>query len=313
MEPHKRFAIVVLAICMIFLVSCGSKYREYGFTGVYYRNGSFTFGEGDYVIAGEVEFGENRHTLDALKGTKSFDILGETITCEYECTYTYSYTSEPIHCYKEIGPNGHTGLYIKTYSRDIIHELGVPNNHKLITYDKYMYECEAILDFAKKYVGKINPSINLDEFELLYYGDSEIDNGFDFFWKKCVSGVTMEFLEVYVDMFGNLGYFKHSVCDATHTPEVSEAQLLEIAEEKMRDTLEKEGYEVSCFKDTRIPRKYNSSNGHLMVGTSEDLTYEVIYYKPLASYALWFDVDSTVVLEDGREDNVFLDMFLTFK
>ena len=113
-------------------------------------------------------------------------------------------------------------------------------------------------------------------------------------------------------MFEMTQITKHSVCDATHTPEISEAQLLEIAEEKMRDTLEKEGYEVSCFKDTRIPRMY-SSTGHSMVGQSEDLTYDVIYFIPLASYAIWFDVDSTVVLEDGREAKVSPDIFLTFK
>lgn len=309
MKPHKRFAIVVLVICMIFLVSCGSKYREYGFTGLYYRDAFFANAE-ELIVPDLMPFDEPKtYTLKKLEGTKNFDILGETVTFNYMQTYNYySHTSELVHEYRENVPEGKEAICLRIYSNGNIQLLSFPWNYEQFN-RQYMYEYEAILDFAKEYVRKLNPNINLDEFELFYYGDPENDSRFEFNWEKCVSGVTMEVVTVDVDIFGNLRQFEYKESDTPRIPEISEAQLIEIVEEKIRKTLNKEGYEVSNFKDT----DFSSTIADMTPGKEENSTYAIIYFRPLKSHALWFSVNTRIVLEDGQELFAAFDMILTFK
>ena len=307
-----RIKCLLLALLLLLsstLVSCGSKYREYGFTGVYYRFATFNIGD-ELIVPDLMPFDKpETYTLEELEGTKNFDILGETVTFNYMQTYNYySYTSDLVHEYIENVPEGKEAIYLRTYSNGNIHCLSFPWNYEQFN-RQYMYEYEAILDFAKEYVRKLNPNINLDEFELFYYGDPENDSRFEFIWEKYVSGVTMEVVTVDVDIFGNLRQFEYKESDTPRIPEISEAQLIEIVEEKIRKTLNKEGYEVSYLKDT----DFSSTIGDFKPGKKENFTYAIIYFRPLKSHAFWFSVSTRIVLEDGQEHFAAFDMILTFK
>ena len=307
-----RIKCLLLALLLLLsstLVSCGSKYREYGFTGLYYRDAFFANAE-ELIVPDIVPFDEPKtYTLKKLEGTKNFDISGETVSFNYMQTYNYySHTSELVHEYRENVPEGKEAICLRIYSNGNIQLLSFPWNYEQFN-RQYMYEYEAILDFAKEYVRKLNPNINLDEFELFYYGDPENDSRFEFNWEKCVSGVTMEVVTVDVDIFGNLRQFEYKESDTPRIPEISEAQLIEIVEEKIRKTLNKEGYEVSYLKDT----DFSSTVADMTPGKEENSTYAIIYFRPLKSHAFWFSVNTRIVLEDGQELFAAFDMILTFK